>query len=87
MHKIVNILMILIVLLFTFSIFKYYLSKKNLKIKNFNRSNIDQILNKKIVDLPLLTNDTNNVIVFNDSFESEINNNENKSFWDLLKIK
>tara|TARA_B100001248_G_scaffold259711_1_gene246268 strand:+ start:1966 stop:2157 length:192 start_codon:yes stop_codon:yes gene_type:complete len=63
------------------------LSKKNLKIKNFNRSNIDQILNKKIVDLPLLTNDTNNVIVFNDSFESEINNNENKSFWDLLKIK
>ncbi len=79
--------MILIVLLFTFSIFKYYLSKKNLKIKNFNRSNIDQILNKKIVDLPLLTNDTNNVIVFNDSFESEINNNENKSFWDLLKIK
>ena len=79
--------MILIVLLFTFSIFKYYLSKKNLKIKNFNRSNIDQILNKKIVDLPLLTNDTNNVIVFNDSFESEINNNENKNFWDLLKIK
>ena len=79
--------MILIVLLFTFSIFKYYLSKKNLKIKNFNRSNIDQILNKKIVDLPLLTNDTNNVIVFNDSFESEIDNNENKSFWDLLKIK
>ena len=58
----------------------------NKLIKQMNNE-VDQILNKKIVDLPLLTNDTNNVIVFNDSFESEINNNENKSFWDLLKIK
>ena len=79
--------MIMIVRIFTFTIFKYYSSKKNLRIKHFNRSNIDQILNEKIIDLPLLTNDTHNVIVFNDSFENEINNNKNKSFWNLLKIK
>ena len=46
---------------------------------------IDTILQNKINDLPTLANDTNNVIEFNDSFETEINNNKKRSFWDLLK--
>ena len=51
------------------------------------RNNIDQIIKDKISDLPILTNDTNNVILFNDSFTDEMENNKPRSFWDLLKSK
>ena len=57
------------------------------KILNFNRLNIDEIIKKKISKLPVLNNDTNNVIEFNLSFSDEIKNNEPRSFWNLLKSK
>jgi len=52
-----------------------------------NRSNIEEILKNKISNLPILENDTQNVIEFNSSFSEEIKNNEPRSFWDLLKLK
>ena len=82
-----NIFFIILVLLFTFSIYKYYSSKKNLKIKNFNRNNIEEIISKKILDLPILANDTNNVIQFNDSFSEKISDKKPRSFWNLLRLK
>ena len=87
MNKISNILMFILIIIFIFSIFKYYLSDKNIVIKKTNRTNMDEILKQKIVDLPVLSNDTNNVIEFNDSFENEINENKKRSFWELLKSK
>ena len=87
MSKILNTLLLLFILFFIFGIFKYYSSNKNINIKNHNRSNIDEILKGKIKDLPILINDTNNVIEFNDSFELEINEGKKRSFWDLLKKK
>ena len=77
--------MILLICIFIFFIFKYYSSNKNLSIKNYNRLNIDQIINEKINNLPILDNDTNNVVEFNDSFDDEINNNKKRNFWDLFK--
>ena len=65
--------MILLICIFIFFIFKYYSSNKNLSNKNYNRLNIDQIINEKINNLPILDNDTNNVVEFNDSFDDEIN--------------
>ena len=85
MYKVLNIFMILLICIFIFFIFKYYSSNKNLSNKNYNRLNIDQIINEKINNLPILDNDTNNVIEFNDSFDDEINNNKKRNFWDLLK--
>ena len=87
MYKILNTLMILIIILFTFTIYKYYSSNKNIKNINLNRSNIEEIIKTKISDIPILKNDTNNVIEFNDSFDEEIQNNKKRSFWDLLKSK
>ena len=58
---------------------------KNIEIKNFNRKNIDEIINKKISNLPILDNDTNNVIFFNDGFSNELNNDKPRSFWKLIK--
>ena len=86
MLKILNILLIFLVIIFFGSIYKYYSSNKNIKAKEFNRNNIDEILNNKISNLPILKNDTNNVIEFNDGFSNEIQNDKPRSFWNLLKF-
>ena len=87
MIKVLNILLIILILIFSLSIYKYYASNKNLKTIDFNRNNIDKILNKKISNLPVLTNDTNNVIEFNNSLSKELTNDKSRSFWNLLKSK
>ena len=87
MIKAFNIFMVFIIFVFILSISNYYFSKKNINSKNFNRSNIDQILKEKITDLPILFNDTNNIIEFNNSIEEGINQEKNRNFWNLLKIK
>ena len=85
MQKILSICFLILVIIFFGSIFKYYSSNKNIKNKEFNRNNIDQILNDKISNLPILKNDTDNVIEFNDGFSNEIKNDKPRSFWNLLK--
>ena len=85
MIKIFNIIMFLIIFIFTLSIYNYYSSNKNVDAKNYNRKNIDQILKEKIIDLPVLKNDTDNVIEFNNSLKDGIEENKRRSFWDLLK--
>lgn len=87
MYKFVNIFIFLLVLTFFLSIYKYYSSSKNIYNKNFNRTYIDEILKEKIIGIPVLTNDTNNAIKFNDSFNEDINFNKKRSFWNLLKNK
>ena len=85
MAKLINIFFLLLVLVFFLITYNYYSSKKNLEAKDFNRNNIDQIINKKIKNLPVLKSDTNNIIEFNDGFSSEIKSDKPRSFWNLLK--
>ena len=85
MQKIISILFLILIIIFFGSIFKYYSSNKNIKNKEFNRNNIDQLLNDKISNLPILKNDTDDVIEFNDGFSNEIKNDKPRSFWNLLK--
>jgi|TARA_B110000211_G_scaffold225423_1_gene277634 hypothetical protein len=87
MNKIANLFFLTCIILFFFNIFKYYHSSANIKKINLNRSNIDKILKSSISNLPILVNDTNNVIVFNSSFLDKTKNNETRSFWNLLKSK
>ena len=87
MYKIINILMLFFIILFIYSTFKYYASNTNIKSTNFNRININEIFKKKMLNLPILQNDTNNVIEFNDTFNKEIKEDETRSFWNLLKFK
>ena len=79
--------MLLLILFFVLFIFKFYLSSKNIRDKSFNRTNIDQILKKRVKDLPIIVNDTNGVIEFNNSLDNQIENEKKRSFWDLLKSK
>ena len=85
MIKISNIVMFLLIIIFILGIYNYYSSNKNVDAKNYNRKNIDQILKEKIIDLPVLKNDTNNVIEFNNSLKDGIEENKKRSFWDLIK--
>ena len=87
MSKIFNLFFVILILIFFYNIYKFYFSNKNLESIEFNRSNIELIINKKISNLPILENDTDNVIEFNDGFSNDINNDKSRSFWNLLKFK
>ena len=87
MNKLVNFFLLITVILFFLSITNYYLSNNNIKNVNIKRSNIDEIIKNQRINLPVLKNDTNNIIEFNSSFSEEISNNEKRSFWNLLKSK
>lgn len=85
MAKVINIFFLFLILSFFFITYKYYSSNKNIESKNFNRKNIDEIISTKISNLPILDNDTNNIIEFNDGFSKKKNENKSRSFWNLLK--
>lgn len=87
MYKILNLFFTFIILIFFVFTFKYYSSNKNLTNKEFNRNNIDQIIDEKVSNLLILKNDTTNVIEFNNSILEDKNNNKPRSFWNLLKSK
>ena len=85
MFKVINFLMFLAISIFIFKTYTYYSSSKNIDKKNFNLENIEKIMKNKITNLPVLINDTNDVIEFNNSLTNENYDNKKRSFWDLLK--
>tara|TARA_E500000178_G_scaffold340768_1_gene383907 strand:+ start:1142 stop:1405 length:264 start_codon:yes stop_codon:yes gene_type:complete len=87
MNKILNIFLSILISIFFINIYIFYSSNKNLESKEFVRNNIEQIINTKTLNLPILKNDTNDVIEFNDGISNEIENNKIRSFWNLLKFK
>ncbi len=87
MYKILNTLMLIIIAIFMLSIYKFYSSNKNINSTKFNRNNIQKILNEKISDLPILDNDTNDVIILNNSINKGLQREKKRSFWELFKTK
>jgi len=59
----------------------------NIKKINLNRSNIEGILKTKIIDIPILENDTSGAIEFNSSFFDETQDKKKRNYWDLLKVE
>ena len=81
--KVAYILTIIFFLLFIFII--YFSSDNRSKIIK-NRSNFNYNMQKKNFNLPILENDTNNIIEYN--FEGSKNNKIKKRyFWNLLDDK
>lgn len=85
MYKILNVVFFIIIISFFIKVFNYYSSNQNIKNTILNRSNSDEILQKKLINIPILANDTGNVIEFNSSFSKELKIDKQRSFWDLLK--
>ena len=85
MNKIIRIITVIIALSFFGFSFNYYISDKNINAVKNNRENLESKILESTSNLPLLPNDTNNVIEFNSGFENSNKQNFKRSFWELFK--
>ena len=81
--KIINTFFLISFFTFIFLITKYYFSEQNLIFTNKSRSSYSLILNKNEANLPLLKNDTNNIIIYKNGLE-EFKNKRKKRIWEEL---
>ena len=85
LNNIFKLLILTLIFLFFFIIFNYYLSDKNKNLVINNRSNMNKNMLKNISDLPVLYNDTNDVIEFSSGLDNSNKQNFKRNFWDLFK--
>ena len=83
LKKIKDIFFLVFIFSFIFLVSKYYFSEQNLIFTNKSRSSYSLILNKNEVNLPLLKNDTNNIIIYKNGLE-EFKNKRKKRIWEEL---
>ena len=69
-NKIKNIFFITFFLIFTSFIFKYYFSEQNILLINKSRISYEILSKNQNINLPILENDTNNVIVYINDLET-----------------
>ena len=81
--KIINIFFLIFFFIFIFLIVRYYFSDQNFIITNKSRSLYSLNLNKYADKLPLLKNDTNNIIIYKNDLE-EFKNKRKKRIWEKL---
>ena len=81
--KITNIFFFISLLTFIFLVTRHYFSEQNLIFTNKSRSSYSLMLNKYGNNLPLLKNDTNNIIVYKNDLE-EFKSKRKKRFWEKL---
>ena len=82
--NILSVLVFLFSISFFFVVGNIYFSDKYKKKINSNRVNISEIIENNINGLPILMNDTNNVIEFNTGYNNE-NRKLERNFWKLFK--
>ena len=84
--KIKNIFFITSFLIFLILVSKHYFSEKNIIKTNKARSlYLFNLSNNEKITIPLLKNDTNNVIEYIDEAENFIEKKKKFTFWNLLK--
>ena len=81
--KIKNIFFLIIFLIFIFFIAKYYFSEQNVIFTNKSRSSYLSALNDDKNNLPVLENDTSNIIVYINDLE-DLKKINKKWFWEKL---
>ena len=81
--RIKNTVFLLIFFIFIFLISSYYFSDKNITLTNKLRSSYSTKLNDEIRNLPVLINNTQNIIVYMNDLE-EFKKKRKKRFWERL---
>jgi hypothetical protein len=83
LKEIKYLLFIVIIILFLFFTGKYYFSDENIKKSYRSQNNINEKIKAYSLDLPILKNDTQNVI----EYVNQTNKNKKKkfNFWKLLE--
>ena len=82
--NIFSVLIFLSICFFIFFVISTYMSDKNIKKINTNRTNVYKKIEENISNLPLLTNDTKDVMEFNSGYRND-NNKIKRNFWELFK--
>ena len=81
--KIKNTLFLIIFSIFTFLVTKHYFSDENVIFTNKSRSSYALQVNIDNKSLPILKNDTNNIIIYKNDVE-EFSKKRKKRFWEKL---
>ena len=81
--RIKNIFFLIIFFIFVFFVTKYYFSEQNVIFTNKSRSSYLSSLNDDKSNLPVLENDTNNIIVYINGLE-DFKKKKKKWFWEKL---
>ena len=81
--KIVNIILLTFFSSFVFFITNYYFSEENVTMVNKSRSFYSSSLNNFAENLPVLRNNTNNVIIYINDLE-DFKNKRKKRAWENL---
>ena len=79
-----SVFIFLFIFFYIFFIFSTYFSDLNKKKIKLNRTNVYSKIEDSFSSLPLLKNDTSDVIEFNSGY-NDVNNNIKRNFWDLFK--
>ena len=69
---------------FIFFVIKFYISENNIKRSNKIIFQYQNELNKQFSNLPIIKDDTNDIIEYTKEVE-EFKNKKQRRFWDLLK--
>ena len=79
-----SVLIFFFIFLFIFFIISTYISDKNTKKISLNRINILSKIENSIPNLPILKNDTHDVIKYNSGYDND-SNKIKRNFWNLFK--
>ena len=82
-RKVKNTLFLIIFSIFTFLVTKHYFSDENVIFTNKSRSSYALQVNIDNKSLPILKNDTNNIIIYKNDVE-EFTKKRKKRFWEKL---
>jgi hypothetical protein len=82
--EIYKVIYFIIILIFVYLLFAIYFSEENIKKIKKNHVNIENSFKDYLSNLPILENDTNDVITYNSNkfLEKKI---KKRKFWKLLK--
>ncbi|MBD1154477.1 hypothetical protein N8729_01375 [Candidatus Pelagibacter sp.] len=83
LKEIKYLIFIVIILLFLFFTGKYYFSDENIKKSYRSQKNIDEKIKNYAKNLPILKNDTNNIIEY--VKQSDKKKKKKFNFWKLLE--
>ena len=75
---------LLTIFFFIFFVIKFYVSENNIKWSNKVILQYQNILDKKFINLPIIKDDTNDIIEYTSEIE-DFKNKKQRKFWDLLK--
>ena len=84
LKEIKYVVYLLTIFFFIFFVIKFYLSDNNIKWSNKVILQHQNILDKKFINLPIVKDDTKDIIEYTSEIE-DFKNKKQRKFWDLLK--